>query len=263
MKLVVPLAFAVVLGISGCDRIIDADHTPPRAPSGVWTETGDNFIEVFWNDNPESDIAGYNVFVSSTYDGRYELIGSTGTPYFLDGGARNGSTYYYAITAYDYEGNESELSRDVVYDIPRPEGYNVTLNDRAQLPGYAGYDFSEYTIRAYNDLYTDMFFESSNGQYVMRVRTDSDIQDLGATGSLLEIKKAPTSGWSPTHAVPLVVGHTYVVWTWDDHYAKFRLTALSPNRAVFDWVYQLQESNPMLKGVAGGGVARHRVHSDE
>ncbi|MBM2845536.1 MAG: Fibronectin type-III protein [Bacteroidetes bacterium] len=262
MKLALPLTFAIVFGFSGCDRIIDADHNPPQEPSGMWTETGDNFIEVFWADNPENDVAGYNVFVSSSYNGRYELIGSARTPYFLDEGAQNGSTYYYAVTAFDYEGNESDLSRDVVYDIPRPEGYNVILNDRYQLPGYAGYDFSEYTVRSYSDLYTDMFFEYSNGQYLMRVRSDSDIQDLGPTGSVLEIKRAPTSGWSASHAVSLVVGHTYVVWTWDDHYAKFRVSGLSPNRVVFDWVYQLQESNPMLKGVSGGGVARRTVHSD-
>lgn len=261
MKLAVPIILAMVLGISGCDRLIDVDHTPPSAPAGVWTETGDNFIEVFWAHNPEGDVAGYNVFVSTTYNGRYELIGSTQSPYFLDDGAVNGTGYYYAITAFDYEGNESELSRDVVYDIPRPEGYNVVLNDRLQLPGYAGYDFSDYVVRAYSDLYADMFYEYSSGQYLMRVRTDTDIQDLGPTGSLLEIKTAPTTGWSPTHAVSLVVGHTYVVWTWDDHYAKFRVSGLSPNRVVFDWVYQLQESNPMLKGVPEGST-RRTGHSD-
>ena len=91
----------------------------------------------------------------------------------------------------------------------------------------------------------------------MNVYTDTDIQDLGYTHSLLDIKVAPASGWSPTHDVRLYVGHTYVVWTHDDHYAKFRVTSLSPSRVVFDWAYQLQESNPMLKRVPGqSGDAR-------
>jgi hypothetical protein len=241
--------------LAGCDKIAGPDFIPPAAPNGLYTETGDNFIELFWRSNPENDVAGYNVFASSTYNGRYELIGSTHSPYFNDTGARNGGTYYYAVTAFDFDGNESGLSKDVVYDVPRPEGYNVILNNFRQLPAYAGYDFSDYLVRTYNDLYTDMYFEYYNGEYYMNVRTDSDIQDVGATNSLLDVRHAPTAGWSPTHDVVLRVGHTYVVWTWNDHYAKFRVTGLSSNRVVFDWAYQLQVSNPMLKpvGRSGGG----------
>jgi hypothetical protein len=238
------------------------DFVPPGSPSGLYTETGDNLIELFWRPNPEADVAGYNVFASPTYDGRYELIGSTRSPYFNDNGARNGSTYYYAVTAYDYDGNESELSRDVIYDVPRPEGYNVMLNSYRQTPAYAGYDFSDYSVRAYNDLYADMYFEYFDGEYYMNVRPDTDILDVGATGSLLEVRQAPTSGWSPTHDVILRVGHTYVVWTWDDHYAKFRVTSLSSNRVVFDWAYQLQEANPMLKPGARGGGGRVMEHTE-
>jgi hypothetical protein len=99
-----------------------------------------------------------------------------------------------------------------------------------------------------------MYFEYYNGEYYMNVRTDTDIQDVGPTNSLLDLHVAPTSGWSTSHDAILRVGHTYVVWTWDDHYAKFRVTSLSTNRVVFDWAYQLQESNPMLKPVGRGGV---------
>lgn len=244
------------LALSGCDRLTSPDYTPPTPPTGLYTATGDNFIELFWRANFEGDVAGYNVFASPTYDGPYELIGSTHTPYFNDTGARNGSTYYYAVTAYDFDGNESALSKDVAYDVPRPEGYDVVLNSYRQSPSYAGYDFSDYQVKAYNDLYADMYFEYYNGEYYMNVRTDTDIQDVGPTNSLLDIHVAPTSGWSTTHDAVLRVGHTYVVWTWDDHYAKFRVTSLSSNRVVFDWAYQLQESNPMLKPVGRGSGVR-------
>ena len=250
------------LGLVGCEKPFGPDFIPPSPPTGLYTSTGDNFIELFWNASPEHDVAGYNVFVSPTYNGRYELIGSTHSTYFNDVGAQNGSTYYYAVTAYDFDGNESDLSRDVAYDVPRPEGYDVVLSSYRQSPGYAGYDFSDYTIRAYNDLYADMYFEYYQGEYYMDVRTDTDIQDVGPTNSILEVREAPATGWSQTHDVTLRVGHTYVVWTWDDHYAKFRVTSLSPSRVVFDWAYQLQESNPMLKRVGRGGGERQVVHAD-
>src|SRR5437867_13366243 len=89
--------------LAGCDRVAGPDFVPPVPPAGLYTETGDNFIELFWRANPEKDVAGYNVFVSPAYDGRFELIGSTHTLHFNDTGARNGSTYYYAVTAYDFD----------------------------------------------------------------------------------------------------------------------------------------------------------------
>ncbi len=250
--------------LTGCHEMVThPDVTPPAEPTGLRTSTGDNFIELFWNANTEPDLAGYNVYVSSSYDGRYQLIGSTRDTYFLDNGARNGNTYYYAVTAYDYDGNESALSMDVAYDIPRPEGYGVLLDDYRLIPGSAGYDFSRYAVVPYDDQYVDMYFENYKGTLYMDVNTDTDIQDMGPTASLLDVTVAPSQGWSPTHDVMLTLGHTYVVWTWDDHYAKFRVTSLSPDRGQIDWAYQLIKSNPLLKraiavdGKRSGGFVAH------
>ncbi len=254
----------LVLFASGCQVSNDyVDRTPPSPPRGLWTETGDNMIELFWNENPEPDVAGYNVYVNGSYNGRYELIGSARSAYFKDTGARNGSTYYYAVTAFDYDGNESDLSKDIVYDIPRPEGYGVVLEDYRRATATSGYDFSRYSVVPYNDLYADMYFENYQGTLYMNVREDSDIIDMGPTRSLLDIREAPSSGWSPTHDVRLVAGHTYVVWTWDDHYAKFRVTNLSAGRVTFDWAYQLQQSNPLLKRSAGAGGERTTAHREK
>jgi hypothetical protein len=242
------LLLTSALAFAGChSSLFGPDFNPPSAPRGLYTSTGDNFIELFWDENPEPDVAGYNVYVSSSYDGTYRLIGSSDEAYYLDRDATNGNIYYYAVTAYDYDGNESSLSKDVAYDIPRPEGYDVLLGDAYRSPGTAGYDFSEYRVVAYDNQYADIFYEYYNGDYYMVVGTDSDIKDMGATGSILDITSAPSSGWSTTHDVTLRVGHTYVVWTWDDHYAKFRVTALSPSRVVFDWAYQTRPSTILLK----------------
>ena len=245
--------------LAGCNQSsVHPDLTPPSAPTGLRTSTGDNFIDLSWNRNAESDVAGYNVWVGESYNGRYELIGSPHDPYFRDDGAANGNTYYYAVSAVDFEGNESALSKDVAYDIPRPEGYNVVVYDYRTTPADAGYDFSTYAIMPFNDQGTDMYYEYYGGISYMDVGTDTDIQDMGPTASILDISLAPSQGWSPTHDVVLVPGHTYVVWTWDDHYAKFRVTTLSPSRAVFDWAYQLVKSNPMLKrAIVPGGQRQH------
>jgi len=246
------LAIALV-GTLGCQRsFLEPDYTPPSPPTGLQTFTGDNFIELKWSPSPERDVAGYNIYVSDQFYGRYTLIGNSYSTYYLDDGASNGSTYYYAVTAYDYDGNESDLSRDVAYDVPRPEGYGVTLFDFRIYPERAGYDFSTYSILPYDSDASDIWFENYNGDLYMDVRTDTDIRDMGPTNSVLDISVAPSSGWSSTHDVVLVAGHTYVVWTYDDHYAKFRVSALSTDRVTFDWAYQLQVSNPMLKRAVVG-----------
>jgi hypothetical protein len=56
----------------------------------------------------------------------------------------------------------------------------------------------------------------------------TDIQDAGYASSLDAVDFAPNAGWSPTGSVELIVGHCYVVWTRDDHYAKFRVTEIRP-----------------------------------
>jgi hypothetical protein len=209
-RLTLIAALALAVSLTGCHtHIVEPDYYPPAPPVGLYTETGDGFIELFWAANREPDVAGYNVYVSSVYEGPYGLIGSS------------------------------------------PEGYGVIVQDSWARPDLAGYDFSAYSVLPYDASGSDIYYEYTGGEYYMVVRTDSDIMDMGPTGSLLDVRTVPAAGWSATHDVRLRVGHTYVVWTWDDHYAKFRVTSLSTGRVVFDWAYQLQVGTPLLKRAAG------------
>lgn len=236
------------------------DTVPPVPPTGIRTISLDNAVQLDWIPNSESDLAGYNVWVSKRYDGNYTFIGSTQQPIFTDDGAVNGVTYYYGLTAYDFEGNESAMSRDVVYDTPRPEGYDVVLYNYVTTPDFAGYDFSTYSVGRYDDMYTDVFFKNTGGVFFLNVWSDTDIQDMGYTETLDDISVAPVAGWSPSGSVEAIPGHTYVVWTWDDHYAKIRVTKVAANYVVFDWAYQTAPANPELvrKPLIGGRVLQRK-----
>lgn len=245
-KLTLLLLAGTILG--GCKTsVVSPDRTPPFAPRGIYTETGDDYLVISWLQNQESDIAGYKIYVSGSYDGVYTAIGQTSGISYTDFGADNGSTVYYAVTAFDDAGNESDLSADVAYDTPRPDGSGVALPNFRTNPGLAGYDFSTYSVGPYDDEFTDIYFEYFNGVHYLDVWDDTEIQDMGYTESLSEIRYAPTAGWSPTRDVRLILGHTYVVRTWDNHYAKVRISSLSDTRAIFDWAYQLQQGNTRLK----------------
>jgi hypothetical protein len=251
--------FLSSLLLSGCHKFHEGDDYyndyPPAAPVNVYTITGDNRVDIYWDANREHDVAGYNVYYSYSYNGKYTLIGHTTGTHYIDYGARNGVTYYYAITTYNYSGLESDLSKDVIYDTPRPEGFNQSIFDYNTSPSNSGYEFSAYLILPYNDKNTDFFFEkdANSGQYYLNVWSDSDIQDMGTTSSIYDIDYAPTSGWVPLVSgdnvkyTRAIAGHTYVIWTFDDHYAKVRITSISGTRMVFDWAYQTVAGNKELK----------------
>lgn len=244
MKSLISFLLAI-FGLSAC-TLHEIDTFAPAIPVGIRTISLDNAVQIDWIANQESDLAGYNVWVSDSYNGRYSLMGSTKQPSFTDYGAVNGVTYYYGVTAYDFDGNESEMSRDVVYDTPRPEGYDVLLYNYLSNPDLAGYDFSTYSVGPFDDNFTDVFFENAGGVYYLNVWSDTDIQDMGYTESLDDITVAPASGWSPSGSVEAIPGHTYVVWTWDDHYAKLRVISVGSATVVFDWAYQTAPTNPEL-----------------
>ena len=133
----------------------------------------------------------------------------------------------------------------------------VVLEDYHQVLECAGYDFSDDIVLPYNDEYTDMYFENFNSELYMKVREDdTDIQDMGRTHSLSEIINVPDSGWSAIHAVHLNTGHTYVVWTWDDEYVKFRVSRLSPNEVEFDWISLLREPIPRSRDKVREGAPK-------
>ncbi len=252
--------------ITACDddhngNPVEYDYYPPLPPVGIRTTSLDNAVQIDWIDNQEDDIAGYNVFVAPTYDGRYELIGHTSNNRFVDNGARNGVTYYYAVTAYDFSGNESALSKDVAYDTPRPEGLGLMLYDRFVDPNRAGYDFSANRQINYDTDNTDCFVEFSNGKPYLVVWEDSDVQDMGYTKNLDEISVAPDAGWSPSKDAHIIVGHTYVIWTFDNHFAKVRITEIAQNYVRFDWAYQTATGNPELFRPDDKNLSKNTVRS--
>ena len=227
------------------------DNTPPAPPTGIQVLNGDNRIDLSWINNRESDLAGYNIYYSTSYDGKYYLLGSSTSNSFIDDGASNGVLNYYAVTAYDQSGNESDLSKDVAYATPRPEGLNQTIFDYRKFPNTAGYSFSTYSVVAFDSSLSDLFFENYNGKFYLDVWTDSDILDAGPTNDIYDIAFAPTSGWSPTKDTTATVGHTYIIWTWDNHYAKVRVSEITNERMKFDWAYQLVPGNTQLKPLPG------------
>ncbi len=76
-------------------------------------------IEVAWDANKEPDVAGYRVYYGeSSRQYKTGVIDVGGTLQYVFTNLAENKTYYFAITAYDTAGNESEYSFEVSIKVP-------------------------------------------------------------------------------------------------------------------------------------------------
>jgi hypothetical protein len=261
--LILPLAAALVSGCQDNTPTAPRDTTPPAAPRGVFSVTGDGGATLFWIQNTEADVALYRVYTSNCGDPGclYHYAGTTSATSFSITGMPNGQAVFLAVSAVDRAGNESDLSYQNVRDVPRPAGVGVSLSELAVAEPTAGYDFSAYIVRPASDPSTDIYYAIVNGaQRMICPFTDTDIQDAGFAATLDAVDVAPLSGWSPTGTVELIPGHCYVVRIGSTtvNYGKFRVTGLSPTQVIIDWAYQTALNEPELRARPTTPPARDR-----
>lgn len=250
------VALAGTIGLSvfvaGCwdddPVVVVADVTPPAPPQALFSVTGDGRVDLYWVRNTEPDFREYIVWRGPAFEGPYERIGNTGAPAFVDPSAVNGQTYFYAVSAVDQAGNDSDLSKEEVFDTPRPEGFGLTMVNAAADPtGPSGYDFSAGVRRLSTDPSTDIYYTVQGGIRLLRTRdANTEIQD-GGFHAIADLDWAPAQGWTPTGEVEAIAGHAYYVWTRDNHYAKVRVSAIDGSQVTLDWAYQIDPGNPELK----------------
>jgi hypothetical protein len=269
LKVIPMLLAAAALGLVGCNdnSTSPRDVTPPAAPRGLYSVTGDHQATLSWLANTESDLAGYRVYKAPCASGSncpYDRIGATAATQYVATGLTNGVTRFFAVSAVDVAGNESDLSYETVFDTPRPAGSTVlnngVVNDTlANVPG-AGWYFSAFAKVSAEDLNADIVYGNNGAIAEMFAMShpvapgqflNSEIQDAGYHASLDAIDYSPPAGpnegWSPTGSVELIPGHCYIVYVWDDHYAKFRVTGVSPTTVSIDWAYQTADGNQELR----------------
>ena len=255
-KIIFSLIF--LLGLSfifiGCEEkvyVFRPDYTPPSVPKGLYSITADEAVWLFWEENDEEDFAEYWVYRAKEGDEYYKRIARIKTARFTDNNLKNGTTYFYAVSAVDYDGNESDLSE--TFDTPRPEGFDRVIHDFHRYPDVSGFDFSTGLVVSWDDPKADIFLEYDRDlrtYFLWRADEYIEIQDFGFTESLDDINVAPdtTIGWSNLRWIEAILGHSYIIWdSYHDNYAKLRITNFVRSYGIlFDWAYQIDEGNPEL-----------------
>jgi hypothetical protein len=188
----------------------------PTAPVDVVATPIQSGIRVDWPQNQELDVTGYAVYRRTNESATYDTLtpASIGDTTFTDIPLSGANRYYYAVQAFDTDGNASPLSAEA-YGRPITLDQGILLvdetKDHAALPDsthdafysyiMAGSQFEDfgYATMAEHPLLADM------GPYSTVVWHTDDYQDLMAWQSLealLEYLDAGGNlwfmGWQPT-----------------------------------------------------------------
>jgi hypothetical protein len=108
----------------------------PRPPHNVTALIEDGFVKLTWNKNTEADFSHYRIYRDTVtiviYDSS-KIIGETPDTVFYDNlpPVNNETRFYYVITAFDNQGNQSYPSEEI----------NVLVTGLGEYPpkGYDGY----------------------------------------------------------------------------------------------------------------------------
>lgn len=133
------------------------DTTAPQTPTGLVAAAGDGEVNLSWDANSETDLAGYSVYRSTTSGGSYTQLTTplqTTSDYtgLRNSSIANGTQYFYVITAVDTTGNESGYSLEVSV-TPQASGAG---SGAGSAPNYlVGHAFADL-LGSYKVLYGDM-----------------------------------------------------------------------------------------------------------
>ncbi|MCS6952164.1 MAG: hypothetical protein RMK57_09450 [Bryobacterales bacterium] len=116
--------------------IVLQDRFPPAAPSGLLAVAGPTSIELAWDPNQETDLAGYFVWRAPPGGDFERISGLLAMPAFTDVSVERGKRYRYAVSAADRLGNESLRSPEMEAELPgEPTRPELRIATPANEPG--------------------------------------------------------------------------------------------------------------------------------
>lgn len=144
------------------DTVSAYPGTPKKlsSPEGLRFRTDNNVITLIWDDlRPvESDLLGYSVYKKAAAEKDFRLLQqgvlSSEKNFFIDSAVSAGIQYEYAVSARDYFGNESPLSKPVKImtseDLPPvPSGISILTSANTALVRWGQLSGEDLKIKIY------------------------------------------------------------------------------------------------------------------
>jgi hypothetical protein len=230
--------FARYWPINDCNQLFDADYnydckvnfyefslfaenwlyippTPPAAPTGLGTVDGNGTVSLDWSNNSEGDLAGYNIYRSTTFGGSYTKLNTSllSDSNYIDNTVSNDTIYYYVATAKDTSSEESVYSSQVSA-IPLGAG-NIIIQENttgfcsvngaieSEWAGYTGAGYANTTNASGNGInYKISIPSDGNYTFVWRYSlvTGDRIAKLNVNGTtVIPSISFPASGANTTY----------------------------------------------------------------
>jgi hypothetical protein len=104
-------------------RVVATDVFPPAVPSGlqaVASGVGQSpFVDLIWAPDAEADLVGYNVYRHEEGQAPARMNSEpVKAPAYRDSAVSPGKKYFYAVSAVDLHGNESQRSEEASEAVP-------------------------------------------------------------------------------------------------------------------------------------------------
>lgn len=113
----------------GASMFIPDSLRPPSTPLNVRGTAWEDTVLIEWDANTDSDLAGYRIHRGTRRDNLTITLDVATATSYLDANVTNDTTYYYAVSAYDLDGNESVYSDTI----------RATPSNRPPTPTEVGY----------------------------------------------------------------------------------------------------------------------------
>ncbi len=102
--------------------------------SGQFAHAADVILQ--WDANTETDLAGYKVYYGTVSHNYSDSVDVGNVTSYMIAGLVEGQTYYFAVTAYDNQNNESSYSNEISYTIPAVDTDGDGLSDTDEINVY-------------------------------------------------------------------------------------------------------------------------------
>jgi len=162
-------------------------------------------VTLEWDPNPETDIAGYEIYYGSSSRNYSEMIDIGSYTSCTIGDLELGVTYYLAAKAYNTSGYRSDYSDEVRFTLGEPGEEPPPTNNEDPVPGRSGGRSSSGPF----DIFGGCFIETSTGECFTHTKAvlvkcssmltrilcglvfelNSEHSPLLAAGSAIELKK--------------------------------------------------------------------------
>ncbi|RPI06627.1 MAG: T9SS C-terminal target domain-containing protein [Ignavibacteriae bacterium] len=145
---------------------------PPSKPMNIRGAFSGDTVLIEWDANIDSDLAGYTLYRGRTHNTFTDSVDVGNKTFYNDTTVKYDTTYYYAVKAYDLNGNHSEYSEII----------NVTPTVRPATPAGISYRFDSQSIF--------LIWESQNFGNISRVNIHrSETEDM-ASATTMAIDKS-------------------------------------------------------------------------